>query len=100
VVGFGSRAGLFYRVLVDGLAIVLLDAGAAERQRAAEGPAQIVALGQLSGVHCEQRTRSWKQLDIARIWLHRPNLHGSRMRPSRASARVTPDHVYRRSGMS
>ena len=56
----GQRHG----VLVDELGVMLLDARGAQRQRAAERPAQVVSLRQLAGVEGQQRARPRQERDI------------------------------------
>ena len=50
----GKRDG----VLVERLAAALVEAGGTQRERSAEGAAEVVSLWQLAGVCAEQRARS------------------------------------------
>ena len=64
-------------VLVERLAVRCGHARGVQRQRAAEGAAQIVALGQLARVGREQLASAGKQRHLERIGpRHRPNLPG------------------------
>ena len=51
-------------VLVDLLARVFERAARPQRERAAEGSAKIIALGQFSSVGAEQSPRAWQQRDL------------------------------------
>ena len=83
----GQRHG----VLVDWLAVMFLDARGAQRQRAAERPAQVVSLRQLARVEGQQRARARQECHIEAVGARHgvnirsrsPEAHGrgSAMRP-------------------
>ena len=70
-------------VLVEGLAVALGQAGRSQRERAAEGAAEVVPLGQVALVPGEQLagTGQQRQLECARP-CHRGPLPGARVGPA------------------